>query len=71
MLEKIMMSRQPEDSESKCVAGAADSLHDKAEDEKSSVTLLLEVHSLIRTVASGSSLTSRWITSARKSVLNT
>ena len=70
MLEKIIMSRQPDDSEFKCVAGVADSLHIKAEDEKSSVTLLPEVHSLIRTVASGSSLTSRWITSAGKSALN-
>ena len=36
-----MMSRQLDDSEFKCVAGAADSLHIKAEDEKSSATLFV------------------------------
>ena len=36
-----MMSRQSEDSEFTCVAGAADSLHIKAEDEKGSATLLV------------------------------
>ena len=35
------MTRQTDDPEFKCVAGAADSLHIKAEDEKGSVTLFV------------------------------